>query len=146
MNDDKDKPPEIRNLDLFGQKKEQNKTISKAVSNNEGLQIMNRILEMGRDLEEKMSYIKEQGKHLHINTELFFNSSFSGISNEDLLAYKYSEKALLDHLQKDFAVKPKENIPQKETDPTKTAAANEKMSKDRKNKLRGMRNKWIPLQ
>lgn len=124
-----------KELDLFGRgsAKREKKEESEAAA------MLARIFEMQRDLKEKLDYIHEKGKQCHIDTDLFFKTSIGEISQFDILNLKEKQSALLKNLETPTDTK-------QQPAPAPIPQSADKLTKERKGKLRGARNKWIPLQ
>lgn len=133
---DKNNPnPPPKEFSLFGQG-----ASNKFRNTGEAASMLARIFEMQRDLKAQLEYIHEQGKHCHIDVNAFFSSNMANISQTDILDYQIKEQALKRHL--DQAANEQSPL----AAPPPPSGSVDKMTKERKSKMRGARNKWIPLQ
>lgn len=132
---EKQPPTQPKKLDLFGRGSKGTKNVKKL---GEGAEMLERILEMQRDLKEKLDYIHEQGKICNIDVDAFFRTPMAEISPTDIAILKEKEGALRKLLEA-----PAETTPQTAT--PKEVKSEDKLTKERKGKTRGVRNKWIPL-
>jgi len=96
--------------------------------------IMKQIEEMHLDLEAKTEELRQLGQKVGINTDLYFKY-ITSISQDTTKAYAKARKKLTDYVE--------ENAPKKALPKAKSV---DKLSQERRGKMRGPRNRWIPVQ
>ena len=100
--------------------------------------MLQRMKEMKDDLNLKLDYLQNQAKQHHINIDLFIQSH-SGPLVKEIEELKQKEKALRE-FEKNKPEFKKQNVETKSV-----AKSSDKLTQERKGKLRGVRNKWIPV-
>jgi len=103
-------------------------------SQDEVSSMLKRMQEMKRDLEEKMNALNDAGQRANVNV--------SQLKNKSSLSAAQFEKYL--QMEKELGKKIKEAIPP-ETCAKRIPKGTDKLTQERKGKMRGARNKWIPI-
>ena len=90
---------------------------------------------MKKDLEDQLSDIYQKGKEKNLNAKLLVNNA-KDLTSKQLEKMEEEEKKLIDKIN--AIIPPGACL-------IKNAKSKEKLTQERKGKLRGARNNWIPM-
>ncbi len=121
---------------FFKKRSEANAEIQKKElgKGNDVKSIFNKIAQLSRDLDFEINSLREKGAKININVEKFFSQN-DRLSHDVVKDYGKAYKALNEYVNKHAPAKPAQLKP-----------SADKLTSERKGKMRGARNRWIPVQ
>lgn len=136
--DEASKKPKSPSEDKAGDKnvpKKSKKTPPALDPDSESFKMLKRVRALRLDLENQLADVREVGRINNVDIERYFGEAYE-LTKQEIEGLQQQEASLLAKIE---AITPPESCIKK------NPISKEKLTKDRKNKFRGTRQKWIPI-